>query len=119
MSLPSILYSINTDTNGNGTLVTELLNGWLSEIQVNWESTGNGTLNISADFAGVTEPILTGITGNTDDTYPVTRPLLTAAGADTGVPGYWNLTGQKATAILTGAPASLSPAVKLKFGGSR
>jgi hypothetical protein len=119
-SLPSLTYDIDTDATGNGTLVTGILDGWLSEIQVNYTgATSNGSLTVTADFNGVTETLLDGITGNTDNTFPVTRPLVDKDNANVGQDGYWNLTGQKLTCLLVNATGTLTPAAQIKFGGSR
>jgi hypothetical protein len=120
MSLPTITHDIDTDAAGNGTLITDPVNGWLSEIQVNYTgATSNGTLTITGLFNGVTETLLDGIIGNTDNTFPVVRPLVDKDNADSLQFGYWNLTGQKLTCLLTGANGPLTPALQIKFGGSR
>ena len=117
--LPSRVYDLDTDASGNGTLTTRPLEGWLSEIQVNHFGNGNGTLTITGEFNGVTETLLNGITGNTDNTFPVTRPLVDNANAAVGQAGYWNLTGQKLTCLITSSNGVLTPAIQIKFGGSR
>jgi hypothetical protein len=119
-SLPSLLYDIDTDATGNGTLVTGILDGWLSEIQVNYTGINdNGTLTVTGEFNGVTETLLNAITGNTDNTFPVTRPLVDKDNASVGQSGYWNLTGQKLTCVVTSSDGVLTPAIQIKFGGSR
>lgn len=120
MSLPSLVYDLDTDVLGNGTLVTAPLDGWLSEIQVNYvQGTSNGTLTITGEFNGVTETLLDGIIGNTDNTFPVTRPLVDKDNASVSQAGYWNLTGQKLTCVSSGNGALFAPAIQLKFGGTR
>ena len=119
-SLPSLLFDIDTDAAGNGTLITPWMDGWLSEIQVNYiGASSNGTLTITGNFNGVTETLLDGITGNTDNTFPVTRPLVDKDNASVGQSGYWNLTGQKLTCVTSGNGALFTPAIQIKFGGSR
>ena len=119
MSLPSLTFDIDTNAGGVGTLVTPPMEGWLSEIQVNHFGNDNGTLTITGSFNGVVETLLDGITGNTDNTFPVTRPLVDKDNADTDQVGYWNLTGQKLTCTLSSSNGVLTPAIQIKFGGSR
>lgn len=119
MTLPSVLYDIDTNAAGNGTLITDPLEGWLSEIQVNHFGNDNGTLTITGEYNGVTETILGPITGNTDNTFPVTRPLVTVVNALAGQAGPWNFTGQKLTCLITSSNGVLTPAIQIKFGGSR
>jgi len=118
-SLPSLLFDIDTDASGNGTLLTPWIDGWLSEIQVNHFGNDNGTLTVTGEFNGVTETLLDGITGNTDNTFPITRTLVDKDNASVGQSGYWNLTGQKLTCILTSSNGVLTPAIQIKFGGTR
>ena len=56
-SLPSLLFDIDTDASGNGTLITPWMDGWLSEIQVNHFGSSNGTLTVTGEFNGVTETL--------------------------------------------------------------
>jgi len=114
-----VLYDIDTDAAGNGTLVTDPLHGWLSEVQVNYGATmsTNGTLTITGEFNGVNETLLT-VKGATDNTFPVTRPLVDNTNTATGDVGYWNLTGQKLTCLVNGVQGTLTPALQIKIGGS-
>jgi hypothetical protein len=119
-SLPSLTYDINTDAAGNGTLITGLLDGWISDIQVNYTgASSNGTLTVTGEFNGVTETLLNGITGNTDNTFPITRQLVDENNADVTQRDHWELNGHKLTVLLIGANGPLTPAAQIKFGGSR
>jgi hypothetical protein len=120
MSLPSLAYDIDTDAGGNGTLITRPLNGFLSRIEVNYTgASSNGTLTVTGEFNGVTETILDGITGNTDNTFPISRPFVDKDNTALTQVGYWELTGEKLTVLLTGANGPLTPAAQIKFAGSR
>jgi len=120
MSLPSLIYDINTDASGDGEVETGILTGWLTEVQVNHFGNDTGTLTVTAEFNGVTDTILDSVTGNTDSVYHVTRPYVDKDASATSDPalGLWYLSGQKLTCTIESSNGVLTPAIQIKFGGT-